>query len=84
MKKTYHLCLSAGDEVMFRDLEDYHRGFIRESVLDIPQMEARFGTPRAFNFYMSRKSSKEWEVEHLFRDCRLKISQLRRCLILSK
>ena len=27
MKKTFHLCLSAGDEVMFRDLEDYHRGF---------------------------------------------------------
>lgn len=27
MKKTYHLCLSAGDEIMFRDTEDYHRGF---------------------------------------------------------
>ena len=27
MKKTYHLCLSAGDEVMFRDREDYNRGF---------------------------------------------------------
>ena len=27
MKKTYHLCLSAGDEIMFRDLEDYYRGF---------------------------------------------------------
>ena len=27
MKKTYHLCLSAGDEVMFRDEEDYNRGF---------------------------------------------------------
>ena len=27
MKKMYHLCLSAGDEVLFRDLEDYHRGF---------------------------------------------------------
>lgn len=27
MKKTYHLCLSAGDEAMFRDMEDYHRGF---------------------------------------------------------
>ena len=27
MKKTYHLCLSAGDEAMFRDLEDYNRGF---------------------------------------------------------
>lgn len=27
MKKTYHLCLSAGDEIMFRDLKDYNRGF---------------------------------------------------------
>ena len=27
MKKTYHLCLSAGDEILFRDLEDYNRGF---------------------------------------------------------
>ena len=27
MKKTYHLCLSAGEEVMFRDAEDYNRGF---------------------------------------------------------
>ena len=27
MKRMYHLCLSAGDEVMFRDLEDYNRGF---------------------------------------------------------
>ena len=27
MKKTYHLCLSAGNEAMFRDLEDYHKGF---------------------------------------------------------
>lgn len=37
--------------------------FTRESVLDIPQMEALYGTPRAYNFYMSRKSSKEWEAE---------------------
>lgn len=27
MKKTYHICLSAGNEVMFRDEEDYIRGF---------------------------------------------------------
>lgn len=27
MKKTYHVCLSAGEEIMFRDLEDYNRGF---------------------------------------------------------
>lgn len=37
--------------------------FTRESVLDIPQMEDRFGTARAFNFYMTRKSSEEWEAE---------------------
>ena len=24
MKKTYHLCLSAGEEVLFRDIEDYN------------------------------------------------------------
>ena len=27
MKKTYHLCLSGGDEILFRDEEDYNRGF---------------------------------------------------------
>jgi hypothetical protein len=37
--------------------------FTRESVLDIPQMESRFGTPRAYNYYMGRKSSEEWEAE---------------------
>lgn len=37
--------------------------FTRESVLDIPQVEALFGTARNFNFYMSRKSSEEWEAE---------------------
>ena len=26
-KRTYHLCLSGGDEVIFRDREDYNRGF---------------------------------------------------------
>ena len=27
MKRTFHLCLSSSDEVMFRDEEDYNRGF---------------------------------------------------------
>ena len=27
MKKSYHLCISSNDEVMFRDEEDYNRGF---------------------------------------------------------
>ena len=37
--------------------------FLRESVLDIPQVENLFITPRIFNYYMSRKSSEEWEKE---------------------
>ena len=37
--------------------------FTRESVLDIPQMENLYGTHRAFNYYMRRKSSEEWDAE---------------------
>ena len=37
--------------------------FLRESVLDIAQVENLFVTPRMFNFYMSRKSSEEWMTE---------------------
>ena len=37
--------------------------FLRESVLDVPQVENLFVTPRAFNYYMTRKSSEEWEKE---------------------
>lgn len=37
--------------------------FARESVLDIPQVENLFVTPRVFNYYMTRKSSEEWERE---------------------
>ena len=37
--------------------------FLRETVLDIPQVEDWFVTPRSYNFYMSRKSSEEWEAE---------------------
>ena len=37
--------------------------FLRESVLDIVQVENMYATPRAFNYYMSRKSGEEWEKE---------------------
>jgi hypothetical protein len=37
--------------------------FVRESVLDIPQVESLFVSPRMFNYYMSRKSGEEWELE---------------------
>jgi hypothetical protein len=37
--------------------------FLRESVLDIAQVENMFATPRAFNYYMNRKTSEEWMME---------------------
>lgn len=37
--------------------------FLRASVLDIPQVENLFVSPRSFNWHMTRKSSKEWESE---------------------
>ena len=37
--------------------------FTRDSVLDIPQVEDLYVTPRMFNFYMTRKSGEEWEQE---------------------
>lgn len=39
--------------------------FIRETVLDIAQVENMFGTPRAYDFYMGRKTSEEWTKEQL-------------------
>ena len=37
--------------------------FLRESVLDIAQVENMFATPRAFDFYMNRKTSEDWIKE---------------------
>ncbi len=37
--------------------------FLRESVLDIAQVENMFSTPRAFNYYMNRKTSEDWMKE---------------------
>lgn len=37
--------------------------FLRESVLDIPQVENMFATPRTFDYYMNRKTSEEWVKE---------------------
>lgn len=37
--------------------------FLRETVLDIVQVENLYTSPRAFNYYMSRKSGEEWERE---------------------
>lgn len=35
----------------------------RETVLDLPDIEHKFGTPRSFLFYMNRLSGEEWKRE---------------------
>ena len=37
--------------------------FLRECVYDIQLVENLFATPRAFNYYMTRKTSEEWIKE---------------------
>ena len=37
--------------------------FLRESVVDTAAVETTFGTPKAFNYYLSRKSSEDWKRE---------------------
>lgn len=37
--------------------------FLRESVLDIAQVENMFVTPRSFDYYMGRKTSEDWQKE---------------------
>lgn len=37
--------------------------FLRESVVDIAAVETTFGTAKAFNYYLGRKSSEEWARE---------------------
>ena len=37
--------------------------FLRESVIDVVQVENMFATPRTFDYYMNRKSSEEWTAE---------------------
>ena len=54
-----------GSSAVYPDRYKMHSSgvFVRDSVLDIPQVEALYGTPRAFNYFMTRKSSEEWERE---------------------
>lgn len=37
--------------------------FLRDSVVDISAVETTFGTAKAFNYYLSRKSSEDWKRE---------------------
>lgn len=39
--------------------------FLRESVIDVPQVEYIYGSPRNYLFYMNRLSGEDWEKEQL-------------------
>ena len=62
-RKSYYRHLGRTAEYPYSYKMSRSGVFLRESVLDIPQVENLFVTPRMFNFYMSRKSSEEWEAE---------------------
>ena len=54
-----------GRNVEFPDSYKMNRSglLLRESVLDIAQVENLFATPRAFDYYMNRKTSEDWLKE---------------------
>ena len=62
-QKSYYKYI--GKAAQYPDRYKMHKSgvFLRESVLDIPQVEGLYGTPRAFNYFMTRKSSEEWIQE---------------------
>ena len=61
--KSYYRYI--GKAVEYPERYKMHKSgvFLRESVLDIAQVENMYTTPRAFNYHMSRKSGEEWEKE---------------------
>ena len=62
-RRYYHRYISKASRVPDNYVMSESGVFLRESVLDIPQVENLFVSPRSFNWHMTRKSSEEWELE---------------------
>ena len=62
-RRYYHRFISRSSQIPDKYVMNESGVFLRESVLDIPQVENLFVTPRSFNWHMTRKSSEEWESE---------------------
>jgi hypothetical protein len=62
-RRYYHRFISRASQIPDNYVMSESGIFLRESVLDIPQVENLFVSPRAFNWHMTRKSSEEWESE---------------------
>ena len=62
-RKYYHRFINKASKFPDNYVMSKNGVFLRESVLDIPQVENLFVSPRSFNWHMTRKSSEEWELE---------------------
>ena len=62
-RKYYHRFINRASQIPDNYVMSESGVFLRESVLDIPQVENLFVSPRSFNWHMTRKSSEEWELE---------------------
>ena len=62
-RKHYHRFLNKAVQIPDNYVMNEGGVFLRESVLDIPQVENLLVSPRAFNWHMTRRSSEEWELE---------------------
>ena len=62
-RRYYHRFINKASKFPDNYVMSKNGVFLRESVLDIPQVENLFVTPRLFNWHMTRKSSEEWELE---------------------
>ncbi len=62
-RRYYHRFISRSSQIPDKYVMNESGVFLRESVLDIPQVENLFVSPRSFNWHMTRKSSEEWESE---------------------
>lgn len=61
--KSYYKYLPKGTKCPQGYLMDSSGLILRETVLDLSDIEHRFATPRSFLFYMNRLSSEEWKRE---------------------
>ena len=62
-RRHYHRFINRAAQIPDNYVMNENGVFLRESVLDIPQVENLFVSPRSFNWHMTRKSSEEWESE---------------------
>ena len=62
-RRHYHRFINKAVQIPDNYVMSERGVLLRESVLDIPQVENLFVSPRSFNWHMTRKSSEEWESE---------------------